>query len=828
MSERSGKAQEKNQGRIERELTPAMKQYVKLKSKYPDSLLLFRLGDFYELFFDDARIASRVLEIALTTRERGKEDPIPMCGVPYHSVDAYIEKLLNAGYKVAIAEQMEDPRKAKGVVKRDVVRVITPSTAIEMDGERGEGNYLASIWRERDGIGLVFLDLSTGEVLGDVVNGDELRKFLSLIEPSEIISNVDMKNLKVQVVEWKIEGKTPMEKALGQAKEYIERLRGKSPSLKSIRPLKKGMFVDDTTVRNLELFRNLRDGTKKGTLIHIIDFTRTPMGARKLRETLRFPLSTVEEISERLDAVEELVSDSIKREVLGEILEGIGDMERIATRALFDVASPRDLAFLRENLYRIPLLKRELSTFESKVLRRISSSLDELEDIKELLERGIVDNPPYLISQGGIIREGFNEELDELRRISRDAKSIIMSMEREERERTGIKKLRIGYNKVFGYFIEVPRSYSGNLPQEYQRKQTLVNSERFITPRIKELEEKIMHAEERIKDLEEWLFREIRKAVGKVHTRIRKNAELIGELDLLLSFAELASKRGYTRPEVHRGTKLYIKGGRHPVVEVLKKGDVFVPNDTLLDENRRILIITGPNMGGKSTYLRQVALISLLAHCGSFVPAEEAEVPLMDRIFTRIGASDFLAGGESTFMVEMRETSEILSSATRRSLVILDEIGRGTSTYDGISIAWAVVEYLHDKVKAKTLFATHYYELTELADRLPGVFNYHIKVAEWQGEVVFLYELEEGASEKSYGIHVAGLAGLPRDVVSRAWEVLSELEGKRITRVEKVYQPGLFDEEDPLRTTIREINPDRLTPLEALELIYKLKKKIEK
>ena len=828
MSEGARKAEKKNQGQVERELTPAMKQYVKLKAKYPDSLLLFRLGDFYELFFEDARIASRVLEIALTTRERGREDPIPMCGVPYHSVDAYIEKLLNAGYKVAIAEQLEDPRKAKGVVKRDVVRVITPSTAIEMEGERGEGSYLASIWKDEEGLGVVFLDLSTGEVLGDMLEPDELKKFLSLLEPSEIISNSEIKNLKVQLKEVQVSGETPIDRALEQARAYIESLRGKPPSLKPLKKLKGGMFLDDTTVRNLELFRNLRDGTGKGTLVQIIDFTRTPMGARKLRETLKFPLPTVEEISRRLDSVEELVYDGIKRQSLGEMLGGIGDMERIATRALFEVANPRDLAFLRENLSRIPMLKNELSGLKAEVLHTIGKELDELGEIKNLLERGIVDNPPYLISQGGVIREGFNAELDELRRISRDAKSIIMSMEREERERTGIKKLRIGYNKVFGYFIEVPRSHSGNLPPEYQRKQTLVNSERFITPRIKELEEKIMHAEERIKELEEWLFKEIRKAVAGSHSRIRRNAELIGELDLILSFAELASKRGYTRPAVHRGTKLYIKGGRHPVVEVLKKGDVFVPNDTLLDENRRVLIITGPNMGGKSTYLRQVALISLLAHCGSFVPAEEAEIPLMDRIFTRIGASDFLAGGESTFMVEMRETSEILSSATKRSLVILDEIGRGTSTYDGISIAWAVVEYLHDRVKAKTLFATHYYELTELADRLPGVFNYHIKVAEWQGEVVFLYELEEGASEKSYGIHVAGLAGLPRDVVSRAWEVLSELEGKRTTKVERVYQPGLFDEEDPLRTALREINPDRLSPLDALELIYKLKKKVEK
>ncbi|MCD6455030.1 MAG: DNA mismatch repair protein MutS [Candidatus Aminicenantes bacterium] len=815
-------------GGIDRELTPAMKQYIKLKAKYPDSLLLFRLGDFYELFFEDAKIASRVLEIALTTRERGKEDPIPMCGVPYHSVDAYIEKLLNAGYKVAIAEQLEDPKKAKGIVKRDVVRVITPSTAIEMEGERGESSYLGALWKDRERIAAVFLDLSTGEVLGDELDEIELKKFVSLLEPRELISNEEVKGIRVQKIKTEIEGETNLDKAFSLAKRYVSSLRGKIPVLKPLRRLKKGFFIDDTTARNLELFRNIRDGTKKGSLIQVIDYTLTPMGARKLRDTLKFPLSTVEEINERLEAVEELVHRGIEREEIRQMLEEIGDMERIATRAVFDVAGPRDLAFLRENLKKIPGLKERISSFESRVLRRIGEKLDPLGELLSLLENGISENPPYLISQGGVIKKGFNPELDELKEISKNAKSVIMSLENQERERTGIKKLRIGYNKVFGYYIEIPRSYTGALPPEYQRKQTLVNSERFITPKIKELEEKIMHAEERIKELEEWLFREIRKEVANSSERIKANAELIAELDLVSSFAELAARRRYTRPVVHKGKKLQIKAGRHPVVEVLKKGEVFVPNDTFMDESKRVLIITGPNMGGKSTYLRQVALISLLAHCGSFVPADSAEIPIMDRIFTRIGASDFLAGGESTFMVEMREAAEILSRATDRSLVILDEIGRGTSTYDGISIAWAVVEYLHDRIKAKTLFATHYYELTELAEKLPAVFNYHIKVAEWQGEVVFLYELEEGASEKSYGIHVAALAGLPRNVISRAWEVLSELEGKRAGRKSKTYQPSLFEEEDPVKKWLKEINPDKLTPLEALELIYKLKKKIGK
>ncbi len=810
---------------MDRELTPAMRQYVTLKARYPDSLLLLRMGDFYELFFEDAKVASRVLDIALTTREKGKEDPIPMCGVPYHSVDAYIEKLLKAGYKVAIAEQLEDPKKAKGVVKRDVVRVITPSTAIEIEGERGEGEYLASLWKDGKKIGAVFANLATGQVLGGELSQEEVLNFLSLLSPKEVLANFPIRDFPLTQVK-EAEGKSPLEKAYNSAVNYLSKLRGKSPQLLPMVSLKEGFFLDSTSVRNLEIFSNLRDGTRRGSLIQVLDMTLTPMGARMLRHTLRFPLRRKEDIEERLEGVSELYENNRLREALRSLLGDLGDLDRVAARARYDVAGPRDLVALKQYLKILPSLKGSLKDVNSKVLSEIRERIKSLPGLVSLLERALVDEPPYLISQGGVIRKGFHPELDQLREISRNAKALILSLEEEERRRTGIKKLRIGFNKVFGYFIEVPKSQASMVPEDYIRKQTLVNSERFITPKIKEMEEKILHAEERIKELEEALFREIREKAGRHIEEIRENSRAIGELDLLLSFAEVARKRGYTRPRITHGKRLVIKEGRHPVVEVLKRAEVFVPNDTYMDDKERILIITGPNMGGKSTYLRQVALISLLAHCGSFVPAKEAEIPLMDRIFTRIGASDYLAGGESTFMVEMKETAEILSKATERSLVILDEIGRGTSTYDGISIAWAVVEYIHDKIGAKTLFATHYYELTDLEDELPGVVNYHIKVSEWQGNVVFLYELERGRSEKSYGIHVAKLARVPDAVIKRAWEVLEQLEkgkGSR-GRDRSSYQPSLFEEQDQLREFLSSIDPERLTPLQALEILFRLKK----
>ncbi len=807
-----------------RELTPAMRQYVELKARYPDSLLLLRMGDFYELFFEDAKIASRILDIALTTRDKGKEDPIPMCGVPYHSVDAYIEKLLKAGYKVAVAEQLEDPRKARGIVKRDVVRVITPSTAIEMEGERGEGEFLASLWREGEKVGTVFLNLSTGEVLGDELREEELEHFLEVMEPREIIANFDLRGRKSYRIS-RSEGKTPLERAYNSSLAYVEGLRGRRPHLLPMVSLKEGFFMDGASIRNLEIFKNLRDGSRRGSLIQVLDQTVTPMGARFLRQTLRFPLRKPDDVEERLDGVEELLADDEMRRDLRDLLEGVGDVDRVATRARFEVATPRDLASLREYLRILPEIKERMAGVYSSVLKKIRDRLHPLPSLLALLQDGLTDEPPYLISQGGIIREGFNPELDELRMVARDAKGVIMALEKEERRRTGIKKLRIGYNKVFGYYIEVPRSQASLVPGDYIRKQTLVGSERFVTQKIKEMEEKILHAEERIKELEEHLFKEMRAKVAQHLEDLRENARALGELDLLANFAEVAALRGYVRPKLRRDSRLIIKQGRHPVVEFLKKGEAFVPNDTYMDDRDRVLIITGPNMGGKSTYLRQVALISLLAHCGSFVPAEEAEIPVMDRIFTRIGASDFLAGGESTFMVEMKETAEILSRATSRSLIILDEIGRGTSTYDGISIAWAVVEYIHNKIKAKTLFATHYYELTDLEEELSGVVNYHIKVAEWQGNVVFLYQLERGRSEKSYGIHVASLARIPEEVIKRAWEVLEELEKSREGGRRKAgVQPSLFEEKDPLREVLKGIDPDKLTPLQALELLYNLKK----
>ncbi len=830
----------------ERNLTPMINQYLRIKERYRDSLLLFRLGDFYELFFEDAEIASRILGIALTTRDKGKENPVPMCGVPYHAVDGYIAKLLRAGFKVAICEQVEDPKKARGIVRREVTRVLTPSTAVELDEEeRGERSFLAAVWAGSNGYGLAFLETSTGEFVVDKASApDELADSLLTINPKEIISSapLPLKDFKYEIrpelfsiKERPFTDDDDINKAASAAVAFVEQLR-KTPInyLQQVRFLRKEkrLVLDAISIRNLELLKNLRDGSRYGSLIHVLDRTKTPMGSRTLRSWITSPSAELSEIESRLDAVEELKKDPVNRDKLRELLGKIGDLHRLASRASFKVASPKDLASLRSYLQQLPKLQEILSSFSSVLLKRIASSFDALEDVRELLERALSDEPPHLISQGGIIREGYHSELDELRRISSSTKSIIAEMEEKERRRTGISSLRIGYNKVFGYYIEVTKANLHLVPSDYIRKQTLVNSERFITPQLKELEEKILHAEERIKEIEEALFNELREKIGRESARIVRTADQIGVVDALASFAEVAHSLNYCRPQLHEGFHLRIIKGRHPVVEVLKKDEPFVPNDTFMDEDRRILIITGPNMGGKSTYLRQVALISLLAHAGSFVPAEKAEIPLIDRIFTRIGASDFLVGGESTFMVEMKETAEILRKATERSLIVLDEIGRGTSTFDGMSIAWAVVEHIHEKIGAKTLFATHYHELTRLERLYPKVKNLHILVREWQGEVIFLYEVSEGASDRSYGIHVAKLAGIPSEVVQRAWEVLEELE-KRGRRVEKVgrrqpVQPSLFDylndeRYERIREMLEGIDINRTTPLQALQLLAQMK-----
>lgn len=839
----------------DRNFTPMINQYLRIKEKYRDSLLLFRLGDFYELFFEDAEIASRILGIALTTRDKGKENPVPMCGVPYHAVDGYIAKLLKAGFKVAICEQVEDPKKAKGIVRREVTRVLTPSTAVELEEEEpGERNFLATIYKNRQGFAIAYLETSTGEIVVDTAADlEELLDSLLLIHPKEIIASEKLKLRGVKDFPVEIKplifpdsppreytGNTPVDIAIHAAVNFVEEIR-KSPLnyLQEIRFLRreKRLVLDSTSIRNLEILRNLRDGSKYGSLISIIDKTKTSMGSRTLQSWITRPSADIREINSRLEAVEELVKESIKRDQLRELLSKLGDLQRIASRASLKVASPRDLAALRYYLKVLPDLKKLLSEFEADLFKSIVSSFDTLEDIEELLQKALTDEPPALLAQGGVIREGYHSELDELRRLASSAKSVIAEMEEKERRRTGISNLRIRYNKVFGYYIEVTKANLHLVPDDYIRKQTLVNSERFITPQLKKLEEKILHAEERIKEIEEELFSRIREEIGKQASRIIKTASAIGIIDALASFAEVASLLNYSRPSLHQGFHLKIVKGRHPVVEVLKKDEPFVPNDTFLDEKKRILIITGPNMGGKSTYLRQVALISILAHAGSFVPAEEAEIPVMDRIFTRIGASDFLVGGESTFMVEMKETSEILQRATEKSLIVLDEIGRGTSTFDGMSIAWAVVEYIHERIGAKTLFATHYHELTRLENLYPYVKNLHIQVREWQGEVIFLYELAEGASDRSYGIHVAKLAGIPKEVTERAWEVLEELErrGRRVERIgrKKPVQPSLFDawmddSYEKVKEILNSVDINKITPLEALNLLARLKEISEK
>ncbi len=863
-----------------------MEQYFRVKKQHPDALLFFRLGDFYEMFYEDAKVGSQVLEIALTARQK-----VPMCGVPFHSVNAYLAKLLRRGYKVAICEQVEDPKSAKGVVKREIIKVLTPGTAVEVDPEGAkESLTIGALMKGDAGWGLAFLDLASGEIRAAEGGGgdglktltDELYKAApkEMVVPrgeeeatADLLARHELRNIRCSPVEvWSFDPaqarhvllehfgavslaafgleECPLAvSAAGALLAYVKDVRKDSLAvIGRLSRLQSGdyLMLDASSIRNLELIRNLRDGRVENSLLDVIDLTVTPMGGRRLRSWLLRPLLSPQEIGRRLDAVEAFLKDPMVRADLRERMKGILDLERLTGRISLGAAHPRDLVALKRSLLPLPGLRAAVDPLSSPLLDELKAGWDDAADIAGLVDRAILDEPAFLLTEGGIIKDGYDGGLDELRSVSRSAKSFIASLETRERERTGISSLKVRYNRVFGYFIEVTRPHLPKVPPDYIRKQTLVSSERFLTPELKEYEDKVLHAEERIAEIEARLFTEVRAKIAAETRRLQAVAAAVARLDVLAGLAELAARRGYARPAVDNGDAIRILDGRHPVVEAVGP-DPFIPNDVHLDRDTdQILIITGPNMGGKSTYLRQTALIVILAQMGSFVPAREAVLGVVDRVFTRIGAMDFLSVGQSTFMVEMLETASILHNAGPRSLILLDEIGRGTSTFDGLSIAWAVAEHLHEneRLRAKTLFATHYHELTELALTLPRIKNHHVAVQERGGEVVFLRRIVPGPSDRSYGIHVAQLAGLPKDVVARAREILFNLENQELDDAgtpRLAYTKGgkpdrrqrwLFAEDrarstaDEIRTLLEECDVSALTPLDALNLLDRLIRKV--
>jgi len=807
--------------------TPVMRQYLEIKADYQDAILFFRLGDFYEMFMEDAVLASRILGITLTSRNKGVEDAVPLCGIPYHSSQGYISKLISAGHKVAICEQVEDPKVAKGIVKREVVRVVTPGLVTDTDTlEPKENNYLLSIVENDNRYGIAHIDITTGEFrVTQVETLQQIESELGSLRPREVLFNDadHSQELKKQIgyplegimcnflPEWICETDYANEQlctffgvsglqsfgchdlvAAQQAASvvlyYLQQTQ--KDELRHIRPLKtyytqNFMILDDSTRRNLELTATLQDGKKRGSLLGVLDRTVTAMGGRTLRHWIHYPLIDQEQIEQRQEAVAELVDDSLQRIELIESLDGVYDLERLNSKIAMASANAKDIVALRASLGKLPQLDDLLSPLQSHYLKELRGQIDLLPELGALLDQAIVDDPPFVLRDGGIIRDGYSEELDELRTISRDGKGWIAALELQERERTGIPSLKVKYNKIFGYFIEVTHRNLDRVPEDYQRKQTLTNAERFITPQLKEYEEKVLGAEDRIVELEYNLFQQVRLKASAEGRRIQQSSDVLAILDSLLSLADLAHERNYVRPQIDDSGVIKIDAGRHPVVEGMPLKEAFVPNDVELDTvENQLLIITGPNMAGKSTFMRQVALITLMAQLGSFVPAEAARIGVVDRIFTRVGASDNLAKGESTFMVEMNETANILRHATQRSLIILDEIGRGTSTFDGVSIAWAVAEYLHDNaaVAAKTLFATHYHELTDLPLTRERIKNYNVAVKEWNDQIIFLRKIITGSASRSYGIQVGRLAGLPEAVIARAKEILHNLEAGEFVR----------------------------------------------
>ncbi len=863
-----------------KDLTPAMKQYMSIKREHPDSILFFRMGDFYEMFFEDAKAASKVLGIALTSRDRERE--IPMCGVPYHAAAAYISKLVNEGYKVAVCDQLEDARAAKGIVERGVTRVITPGVALDEELlESKANNFIAAALKDRKGaVGFSYMDVTTGEFMAtELKDTDGLVDEIARIRPMELVlpqgssdaeefpelsamvkkvTFVDgydfdldvaverlLSHFKVHSLDgFGLSGLRLGTSAAGALFHYVRETQKRDlDHVKRCRPYFTDdyLIIDSATRRNLELTENLTDGSTASTLIELLDRTATAMGGRRLRNWLACPLKDPEAIRERLDAVEELFCRRDARKRLFELLSDVHDIERLAGRISLGVAGPRDLVSLKSSLKKIPELIDVLKDFKSKLMRDICSSLDPVQEAVSLVEEAIVDSPPVSVRDGGVIRDGFNSELDEQRTIGSGGKDRVAAMEAAERERTGIPSLRVGYNRVFGYYIEVTKAHLSSVPGDYIRKQTLVNAERFVTPALKEWEEKIISAEERARALEAELFSAVREKAAAFTPRVQKTAGLVSLLDVINSLAEVAEDYGYTRPVVDDGDTIEIVEGRHPVIEAASSGE-FVPNDLRLDpEENQIIILTGPNMAGKSTYLRQNALIVLMCQIGSFIPASKATIGVVDRIFTRVGASDDLARGRSTFMVEMNETANILNNATSKSLVILDEVGRGTSTFDGLSIAWAVVEYLHDNpcARPRTLFATHYHELTDLSLTKERVKNYNMAVREFNGRIVFLRRVEPGGISRSYGIHVARLAGLPDPVVERAVEILKNLEEGELNESgaprfaapkasSSDGQINLFAVKDPVHEALRSLDINRITPLEALSILNRLREMLER
>ena len=877
------------------EFTPMMQQYLETKKEYADCILFYRLGDFYEMFFEDAITASRELEITLTGKDCGQEERAPMCGIPYHAVEGYLNKLINKGYKVAICEQVEDPKLAKGLVKREVVRIVTPGTNMDMHAlEESKNNYLMCITYMQAKIGISLADVTTGDYY--VTEVDDLKKLMDEImkyQPREIICNdaflvsgMDIADLRgrLGITVYALEphffddeaAKRCLLKhfkvntliglgledfpngliAAGALLMYLYDTQKTSLShISHIYPYltSKYMLLDSSTRRNLELAETLREKQKRGSLLWVLDKTKTAMGGRTLRSMIEQPLIEKDEIEKRLDAVEELSMDSVSRDEIREYLNPIYDLERLLSRVSYKTANPRDLIAFRNSLQMMPHIKTVLNSFKKEVLCTIRDDIDGLEDITSLIEAAIEEEPPVSIREGGIIKEGFDEDIDKLRNAKRDGKTWLADLENEDRERTGIKNLKIKYNKVFGYYFEVTNSYKELVPEDYIRKQTLANAERYTTPRLKELEDMILNAEDKLNTLEYDLFCKIRDAIAMEMERIQRTAKAVARLDVFASLSLVSERNNYVRPRLNEKGILDIKDGRHPVVEKMIDNDMFIANDTYLDNNSHLIaVITGPNMAGKSTYMRQTALIVLMAQIGCFVPAKSANIGIVDRIFTRVGASDDLASGQSTFMVEMNEVANILRNATANSLLILDEIGRGTSTFDGLSIAWAVIEHISNRklLGAKTLFATHYHELTELEGKISNVNNYCIAVKERGDDIVFLRKIIKGGADKSYGIQVAKLAGVPDMVIDRAKEIVNQLlDNDIIEKVQSIAvdtqgsgkvkkaehydevdmaQMSLFDtvkDEDVIKE-LKEVDISNLTPLDALNTLYRLQSKL--
>ncbi len=857
---------------MNKNLSPMMQHYMQVKQQYPDCFIFYRLGDFYELFFDDAVEASKILELTLTGRDCGLDERAPMCGVPYHSVDTYINKMIHAGHKVAICEQMEDPALAKGLVERSVIRVITPGTVIEEKIlDSGKNNYIVSVYVTKSGIGYAYADISVGSFTACELYGIQadqtLMDELNRLNATEIICNEGMfenqpllkriqsdfylekmpeiryhsgqcaERLKshfhvASLAGYGMEGKNLAISASGALLQYLEETQKNSLShIHGIRFLLRNDFMqlDVATRRNLELTEPLRfDGDRRNTLLYLLDATKTRMGARMLRSWIDCPLQHKKDIDYRLDAVSALYTDVRTRKSLREYLDSVYDIERLTSKIAYGSVNGRDCIALANSLRQIIPIVMLLGGIPSDAIDSIVRNLDPMDDVVSLIDSAIDPNPPVQIKDGGLIRKGYNQEVDELRSISKDSKQWLDDLVANERESTGIKTLRIGYNRVFGYYIEVTKSFVSQVPSYYERRQTLTNAERYITPELKKMEEKILGASDRLVTLETELFQQIKEALLSTTERLQQNASLLAELDVYQAFAEDAAAYRYVRPEVSDEPVLQIVNGRHPIVEKNLKNS-FIPNDVTMDvEDNRLLIVTGPNMAGKSTYMRQVALITLMMHIGSFVPADSAKIGIVDRIFTRIGASDSLASGQSTFMVEMSEMANIVNNATKDSLLILDEIGRGTSTYDGLSIAWSVLEYIANPVLcgAKTLFATHYHELSELEGKLPGVVNYRITVKEIGEDILFLRKIVRGSADKSFGIQVAKLAGLPEDIIRRAKEILNQIERNDLLSTDKdtLNRATSDNTRDPVETAIindlKNLNLDHMTPIDAFMKLH--------